>query len=55
MKEKVTTILVIWIASFIGMILTVESLNATFVLCLTAFACCSYALSNESKVKKQAQ
>lgn len=46
MKEKITTVLVIWVASFIGLILTAESLDYTFFLFFTAFAACSLALGN---------
>lgn len=52
MKNLLTTVLTLWVASLIGMILTVESLGCSFVLCFTAFACCSYALRYNSNTIK---
>lgn len=50
MKQKITTILVIWVFSLLGMILTAESLNCTFVLAFVAFAISSYALRYNSNI-----
>lgn len=50
MKNLTTTILVLWVASFIGIILTCEELGYTFVLSFVSFGFCSYALRYNSNI-----
>lgn len=50
MKQKITTILVIWVFALIGLVLTAESLDCTFFLFLTAFGFTSYALRYNSNI-----
>jgi hypothetical protein len=50
MKQKITTILVIWVFSLIGLMVTAESLDFTFFLFFTAFGFTSYALRYNSNI-----
>ena len=44
MRSKFTTALVLWVSSFILMILTCEAMDIVFVLSLVVFGICSYEL-----------
>lgn len=44
MRNKITTVLVLWVSSFIMTILTCEAMDIVFVLSLVVFGICSYEL-----------
>lgn len=44
MRNKITTVLVLWMSSFVVMILTCERIDIVFILSLVAFGFCSYEL-----------
>ena len=50
MKQKITTILVIWVFSLIGLAVTAESVDFTFFLFLISFSFTSYALRYNSNI-----